>query len=59
LVNINGLNLNLQDIEGFTALHWAMTLNRMDLAIQLLQKGADPNIKNKKSQLAIHLAGLN
>lgn len=42
----NGHNINEQDLGGSTALHKAVIHNDIQLVIDLLDNGADPNISN-------------
>ena len=39
-------NLNLRDVKGYTALHWATIMNNQELVMLIMQKGADPNISS-------------
>ena len=45
-------NLNLQDLEGNTALHHAVIENKARIAYVLLIHGAKKNIKNNKGLTA-------
>jgi len=49
-----GVRLNLQDFEGNTALHLAVQENRDDISLALLEAGAEPEIKNKAGETALH-----
>ena len=52
-----GVNPNLQDKFGCTALHYAVKKNYTRIIKKLLQKGADKDIKdNKKNQTAVMMA---
>lgn len=53
------ISINLCDESGNTLLHYALDRKHIDLAILLLQKGADINIKNKTGQLPWEYAGIN
>ena len=44
-----GLDPNIQDKFGFTALHYAVKYNNIRIIKKLLQKGADINIKENKT----------
>lgn len=43
----SGLNINEQDFEGFTLLHYATICKQEKIAAYLLKKGADTEITNK------------
>ena len=52
-----GVNPNLQDKFGYTALHYAVKKSHIRIIKKLIQKGADKNIKeNKKKMTAITMA---
>lgn len=46
LLLAHGANPNLQDLNGFTALHDAVESGLADYTLELLQNNADPNIPN-------------
>ncbi|XP_053555667.1 LOW QUALITY PROTEIN: ankyrin repeat domain-containing protein 55 [Bombina bombina] len=48
--------INHQDNEGMTSLHWAAFHNRPQHAQNLLQKGADPTLVDKDFKTALHWA---
>ncbi|KAM6986801.1 ankyrin repeat domain-containing protein 55 [Aplochiton taeniatus] len=48
--------INHQDNEGMTALHWASFHNRPEHVQALLQKGADPTLADKDFKTALHWA---
>lgn len=48
-------NPNLRDNQGQTALHHAIAFNRGATAIALLQRGADPAIKNSNGKSCLQL----
>ncbi|XP_056592835.1 ankyrin repeat domain-containing protein 55 isoform X1 [Triplophysa dalaica] len=48
--------INHQDNEGMTALHWASFHNRPEHVRALLQKGADPTLVDKDFKTALHWA---
>lgn len=52
----NGADVNAVDENGDTALHYAVELNRYDLAETLMKRGADPSIANNKGLTAVGLA---
>lgn len=45
--------INSQDNEGMTALHFACDKNSMAIAASLIERGADPRIKNNQGQTAV------
>lgn len=45
-----GVDLDMQTQYGGTAAMWAVRLDRPQLALKILQAGADPNIKDKQGQ---------
>src|SRR5208282_4050463 len=49
-------NLNGQDEDGWTALHWAVFHDQVEIVRQLLEKGANVNLKAKKRRTPLHLA---
>ncbi len=51
-----GANINAQNNEGSTPLMEAVKANEPEAAIFLIDKGADPFIKNKKGKTALSLA---
>ncbi|XP_048254161.1 uncharacterized protein LOC124119118 [Haliotis rufescens] len=50
------LDINLQDLEGRTALHFATRHTNIDCVLVLLQKGVALNIKDKQGMTALHYA---
>ncbi|XP_054843505.1 ankyrin repeat domain-containing protein 55 [Eublepharis macularius] len=48
--------INHQDTEGMTSLHWAAFHNRPQHVQALLQKGADPTLVDKDFKTALHWA---
>ena len=55
-----GVNPNLQDKNGYTALHYAVKNNQIRIIKKLLQKGADKYIKeNLKKYTAVMMANKN
>lgn len=51
-----GESLNSADGEGRTALHWAVELNEVSLAGQLIKLGADINLTDNLGQAPLHVA---
>ncbi len=56
-IDVN-MNINAQDSQGKTALHWAVSDAHMssDVAKVLLQSGADPNITDNRGWTPVHWA---
>ncbi len=54
--DINCLNKNIGLLQGETPLHVAARFHRHEIVKLLLNKGADPNIKNKSGKLPFHYA---
>ena len=52
----NGVNLNAQDEEGLTAMHWASREGHLVFIKFLYERGADVNLKNNKGESALHEA---
>lgn len=52
LIN-EGANLNIQNLEGNTALHYAYRINDNEMINLLITMGADPNIENNDGKLPI------
>ena len=40
--------VEMQDSYGWTALHWAAVLHHREMVQHLLERGADPNVKDKR-----------
>lgn len=55
LMNSNGLNLNLKDIEGYTPLMRAVEFEKDDIVEALVKAGANVDIKNKYGKNAINI----
>ena len=55
LIN-KGIDLNLQDEEGWTALHCAVWFNNIEVLRLLLEAGADPDIEQRKGEKPIDFA---
>lgn len=52
-----GVPVNAQDIYGMTSLHYALRSRNADVAIVLLNAGADPNISNIDGLRPLSMAG--
>ncbi len=48
--------LNEQDIDGWTAMHYACKLGYIYAVKYLIEKGADINIKNNEKQSPLHIS---
>jgi hypothetical protein len=51
-----GANINLQDINGDTALIIAVRNGSLDIVYDLIDAGADPNLKNNDGKTALDIA---
>lgn len=47
----DGAQVNAQCSDGQTALHWAVSLGRLQLVKSLLKKGADPNLYDRPGEV--------
>lgn len=56
LLRTYDINVNYQDNNGFTALHWACENQQLDMVIFLLDNKADVNVVNKDGYSPIFLA---
>ena len=56
LLNDGSTNINHQDNQGLTPLHNAAYHNNGKLVAFLLQRGANPNLKNKNEETALDFA---
>lgn len=52
-----GIDINAQDVDGNTALHYAIGFGSTQWAEKLISRGANTQIKNKKGQLPAEMAG--
>lgn len=50
------LDLNIQDNDGQTLLHWAVMIKAISIIRKLIELGVDPEIKNNKGETPLHLA---
>ena len=55
----NKANVNAQDINGWTALHWAVSLSDYETAKLLIENGADLNAKTKVNDTPLHISAWN
>jgi len=55
----NGADINIQDKQGWTPLHWAARYGREATVELLLDKGADINIQDKQGWTPLHWAAYN
>ena len=51
-----GANLDWQNNDGWTALHWCAYFNHPEIAKMLLDAGADVNIQNEKGKRPYEVA---
>jgi ankyrin repeat protein len=51
-----GANMNAQDQDGYTALHWAVLQADTEVVKVLLDRGADKNIKNRNKNTPLKMA---
>jgi ankyrin repeat protein len=56
LLRLPGIDINMQDENGFTVLHWASFAHHNNGVKLLLMYQADPNVKNNKKETPLHLA---
>lgn len=56
LIHLPGINIDAQDESEMTALMWAAKGGRTEIAKELLNAGANLNIKNKEGKNALDLA---
>jgi ankyrin repeat protein len=49
-------DINGVDNDGLTPLHWAILNSNVDIARYLLEKGADPTIRNRNGNTPLHKA---
>ena len=52
----NGARINFQDDQGYSALHYAVKRNHLKQVAELLQLGADPELKGKDGATPLSLA---
>ena len=55
----NGADVNAEQVDGMTALHWAAYHDNAALVGRLLKKGANASVKNRYGITPLHLACLN
>ena len=56
LIASGAFDVNQQNSEGYTLLHFAADQNNLDIAKALLERGADPNIKTNSGSTAADMA---
>jgi len=54
-----GANVNAPQIDGTTALHWAVRADDLEMADLLLNAGARPSVSNRDGATPLQLAALN
>ena len=54
-----GANLDWQDNDGWTALHWCAMWNRPGILRMLIEAGADLNVQNNYGRNALHVCAVN
>ena len=54
-----GANLDWQNNDGWTALHWCTYFNHPEIAKMLLDAGADVNIQDEDGYTALHVSAFN
>ena len=52
----NGANPNAKDLNGITALKWAVIIDKVEIVNLFLAEGADVNYKDEKGETALHKA---
>lgn len=55
----NGADVNEPQVDGQTALHWAVVANETDAVRRLIEAGADVNAKNRVNATPLMLAAIN
>ncbi|XP_063687914.1 histone-lysine N-methyltransferase EHMT2-like isoform X2 [Bolinopsis microptera] len=56
LLTDNRIKVNTQDMDGWTALMWACEYKFVDVVKSLLEKGADPHLRDREQNIALHWA---
>lgn len=58
LITLSPLDVDAQNQQGYTALHFASECRHSDFVVDLLVNmvGADPNVQNSKGNTALHIA---
>ncbi len=54
----NGEDINAQDKDGVTPLHWAVADNNKELAKLLIKHGADVDVRNRDKHTPLHYAAV-
>ena len=55
LLTDNRIKVNTQDMDGWTALMWACEYKFVDVVKSLLEKGADPHLRDRVSCFLVYL----
>lgn len=53
---LTGANVNLQNKEGASSLHWAVDVESIELVQLLIKNGADVTLKNNEGKTAVEMA---
>ena len=56
LIKAGGVNINIQENDGWTALHWAIIRDRKDCVELLIKSGINVNIQTEYGWTALHYA---
>lgn len=56
LIDLKVMDINTKCSDGQTALHWAIRYGRLDLLRLLIDKEANPNMRDKAGDAALHMA---
>lgn len=57
LMDENNIDINVQDYNGWTMLHWSVFLEHPKDALMLLDRGANRNARNFRGRLPLHMVG--
>lgn len=56
LIDSGAFEVNAQNSEGYTLLHFAADQNNLEMARELLRRGANPNIKTNSGSTVVDMA---